>query len=58
MLAPQVVPRVMCLVVGQMKKLLQKVTFVKSNKLLFQHLKLIGFHKYMNELNFSFTVGP
>ena len=45
MLAPQVVPRVMSLVVDQMKKLLQKVTFVKSNKLSFQLLKLIGFHK-------------
>ena len=48
MLAPQVVPRVMRLVVGQMKKLLQKVTFVESNKLLFQLLRLIGCHKYMN----------
>ena len=48
MLAHQVVPRVMCLVAGQMKKVLQKVTFVKSSKLLFQLLRLIICHKYMN----------
>ena len=57
MLAPQVVPRVMCLAVDQMKKLLQKVTFVKSNKLSFQLLKLIGFLN--NELiEFLFYWGP
>ena len=56
MLAHQVVPLAMCLVAGQMKKVLQKVTFVKSNKLLFQLLWLIGCHKYM-KLIFSSTRG-
>ena len=57
MLAHQVVLRVMCLVAGRMKKLLQKVTFVKSNKILFQLLRLICCHEYMNLLNFSLTGG-
>ena len=47
----------MCLVAGQMKKLLQKVPFRKSNKQLFQLFRLLGYHKYMNLLNFSFTGG-
>ena len=38
--------RWMCLVAGQTNKFLQKVTFVKSSKLLFQLLWVIGCHKY------------
>ena len=58
MLAHQVVPRWMCLVAGQMKKFLQKVTFVKSSKLLFQLLWLIGCHKYSIWNWFSLLLGP
>lgn len=57
MLAHQVVPREMCLAAGQMKKFIQKVTFVKSNKLLFQLLWLIGCDKYSIWNWFSLLLG-